>query len=261
MLETTRAARPRGVLPAPRCKEDGGALRVASRSGSELGAILSECHALHAAIARCVELEHVMATLRERLAARMPEASVEVRLEAEPAERDLTASAVSELLIVRARPRALGASAATFFGTADCNVLVARRPYANGPIVVGCDLSVGGLEALKAARAVSRDCGARVVVVHALDEVPASGPALGGRAEAASHAIATAGGTEVEICVSSDPSDDCILRAERELGARLIVVGACGSSRQAGAPGNVATGVATGAIGPVLVVRRVGPLH
>jgi nucleotide-binding universal stress UspA family protein len=257
LVDTTLTAPPPGALLAAWGEDGGVALRVGTRCARGLAASLAGCHALSAVIARSTEPDEIAAALRARIASELPELPPHVRVAHDGSTQGVGDE--RDLLVLRAVPRALGPAAARLFSSAACNVLVARRPYAGGPIVVGHDLSDGAVEAVSAARALARRCGAPVVVVHSIDDAaPVEVPRpFGERLGAAARALARVVGPDVEIHVTTGPSDVSLLRAERELGARLLVVGATAAAQNRG-PGEVASAVAAGATGSVLVARRVG---
>jgi hypothetical protein len=143
----------------------------------------------------------------------------------------------ADVLVVEARPRALGPFAADLLASAACSVLVARRSYARGPVVVWVDASDAARAAVAASCEVASRLGVPLVAVHAAGE---AGPAL--------EAVA---GSGAELKPARSAPGFALLAAERELGACLVVLGAASRS----GAGAAALAVATAATGPVLLAR------
>jgi nucleotide-binding universal stress UspA family protein len=263
LLDSRYGVGPRKVLLASGIGESDLALRVGSRWARDLGADVAACHVFGAdpqVLAN--DAERIATALRDTVTSPGRGArSFEVLIAAGEPRRTIIEAAEgcrADLLVVGAPPRALGGISTGVLESAHCSVLVARRSYAEGPIVVGYDFSDTALTAVWSTRRLARACGARVVVLHSIGSVAEreSAPALAERIEAARHAVSAAVGAGVEVCVASARPDFAMLAAERELGARLLVVGACGSSTSPRRSiGSVAAGVATAATGPVLLCR------
>lgn len=167
----------------------------------------------------------------------------------------LGAEAGDELVIVSGRARRLDDAVATALASSRGNVLVARRPFARGPIVAACDFSDCALAAVRTARALAQRCHTELVALHAVEERgrSESAPVWVERIQAARYALADAAGPEARLLVEAGGPAEILVRIERELGARLLVVG---MGRAAEAVGRVTQRVVAVSTGPVLLVRK-----
>jgi nucleotide-binding universal stress UspA family protein len=251
------------VLLASGARDIDVALRVGTRWAHDLGGTVAACHLVVAPSAADVEGE--AAAVRGKVVANAGAAiPVEVLLDATEPRRAILSAAEAgraDVLVVGAPPRALGSVAAALLGSAPCDVLVARRSYAAGPIVVGYDFSEEARAAVSSSTALARRCGTSVVVIHSMEELAhdATAPALARRTEATRAAIAAMVEADIEVRVVADRPEVALLAAERELGARLLVLGARYQSHHAPSSGRcLAAVIAAGATGPVLLVRPTG---
>jgi nucleotide-binding universal stress UspA family protein len=274
MLDHWYATRPRKLLVTTDLDAGGTtALRLGCRWAWSFGADVAACHVVSAVTADdqpdvASTLAHAVSQVRASFD--MDEGAAE-RLElivssGDPRRKVVEAAETcsADLVVVGAAPRKLGTVAEAVLESACCDVLVARPPSGRGPVIAACDLSESSLAAVATAKAVAVRFDAPLVVVHALTFGRAAGLAPE-REEALvatrdGLAAALAGiGVEAELRIADRAASVAILALERQLAARLVVVGARGISRTPRrALGSVAHEVARTAGSSVLVVRAIG---
>ena len=226
---------------------------------------------------------HAEEALRAQVSAAVGDQPVEIFIEAGWPHAQVLRLAEewrADLVVVGARGAAapadvlLGQSAERIVRHAHCPVLIARPAPAGGRIVIGTDFSDPALPAVHAGVAEARRTGARITLLHAIEDsfgvTIQSGPtwempwitAPEQRREAQDaarrwldEALVLAGATGDAVVGFGDPAT-LLVAAAREGGAELVVVGTAGrTGLRRVLLGSVAEKVARTAPCSVLVVR------